>query len=57
MIIFITILASLLVLNVLLLVFSVNKTNKKSSSGLDKIYFRPNITQMEIEENHQYSIS
>lgn len=57
MILFFYILSTLLVLNVLLLVFSVNKTNKQSSSGLNKIYFKPNGREYVLEESRRYSIS
>ncbi|SFU34022.1 hypothetical protein SAMN05216480_101864 [Pustulibacterium marinum] len=57
MILFFTTLSILLVLNLLLLVFSVNKTNKNSSSDLNKVYFKPSLAKMKVEEGHQYSIS
>lgn len=58
MILFFYILSTLLVLNVLLLVFSVNKTNKQSSpSGLDKVYFKPKGREYVLEETRRYSIS
>lgn len=59
MILFFTILSGLLFLNLILLLFSVNKVNKtsKQNSRLDKVYFKPSEKQLHLEENGQYSMS
>ncbi|GLB50608.1 hypothetical protein [Neptunitalea lumnitzerae] len=60
MIMFFTILSALLAINVLLLLFSVNKTGKakkEEQSRLEKIYFKPKVREFELENNASYSIS